>query len=98
MNVPALDEIGSLTLTATIYTSAAGFSATPLYTARLMGSRLLPDDSNRPVLTDALINLITTPALGPRQFTLQIFPFSQGNVTVAQIKSEWQVGWMGIES
>jgi hypothetical protein len=98
MNVPPFDEIGSLTLTATIYTSAAGFSATPLYTARLMGSRLLPDDSNRPFLTDALINLITTPALGPRQFTLQIFPFSQGNVTVAQIKSEWQVAWMGIES
>lgn len=99
VNVPLLDEIGSLILTAPINTSAAGFSATPLYTARLMGSRLLPDNDHLPVLTDALINMVTTPAPGPQQFTLQVFPFSQNStVTVAQIMSEWQVAWMGIES
>jgi hypothetical protein len=96
--VPSLDEIGTLTLTATIHTAAAGFQATPFYTARLMGSRLLPDSDGRPALTDALINLATNPAPGPQNFTLQVFPFSQSDVKVQQIISEWQVAWMGIES
>jgi hypothetical protein len=97
-SVPPLDEIGTLTLTATIHTAAAGFQATPFYTARLMGSRLLPDSDGQPALTDALINLVTNPAPGPQNFTLQVFPFSQSDVKVQKIISEWQVAWMGIES
>jgi len=98
VNVPLLDEIGSLILTAPINTSAAGFSATPFYTARLMGSRLFPNSDGLPALTDALINIVTNPAPGPQSFNLQVFPFSQSDVKVEQIKSDWQVAWMGIES
>lgn len=96
--VPFLSDIGSLTLTAEINTAAAGFQATPFYTARLRGPRLLPDSDGVSSLTDALINLTTTPAPGPRTFTIQIFPFSESDVQVQQILDSWSVAWMGVES
>jgi hypothetical protein len=96
-SVPNLGDIGTLMLTATINTSGGNFQATPFYVARVMGSRLLPDSEGLS-LTDALVNLATVPAPTQQNFTLQIFPFTAGDVSIQTIVNSWQVSWMGIEN
>lgn len=100
--LPDLDNLGTLKLTATINTSAAGFQATPFYVARLMGPRIFTEFEDT-FLADALINLTTDPAPAPRQFTIEIFPFFSSSasgleVSASTVVDAWQVAWMGIEN
>jgi hypothetical protein len=104
--LPDLNNIGTLQLTADVSTSIAGFSATPFYTARIMGQRIFTDSSGKPAaFADALVSLMTNPTPTPQRFRIQIFPFFSfagsgilDGVLVDQISKAWQVAWMGIES
>ncbi len=106
---PGLNEIGTVMFSADINTSAAGFQATPSYVARLMGPRTFegPPVFEGPTelfFADALINLTTDPSTSLKRFTVQIFPFlspkftAAAGISAADILSQWQVAWMGIES
>jgi hypothetical protein len=100
--LPDLSKVGSVVLTADINTAGGGFQAIPCYVARIMGTRFFPDGNDNPTYTDALIDLPTSPAPTPTDFTLRIFPFTASQSTAPVIKVSdvvgvWQVAWMGIE-
>lgn len=100
--LPDLSQIGSVTLTADIHTAGGSFQGIPCYVARIMGPRFFPDGNNNPTFTDALIDLPTSPAPTPTDFTVRIFPFTASQstapvITVGDVIKAWQVAWMGIE-
>lgn len=100
--LPDFSQIGTVTLTADIHTAGGSFQAIPCYWARIMGTRFFPDGNNNPTFTDALIDLPTSPAPTPKDFTVRIFPYTAGQSTAPVIKvgdviNVWQVAWMGIE-
>lgn len=100
-------EVGGSTvgLKAVVDTSAAGFGATPLYSAQVVGSRVLVDERG---LMDGMINIADATPTG---FTLlMIFPSGlqtgDQNLNPDEVFSdpvmlaqglEWSVAWLGIE-
>jgi hypothetical protein len=90
-----------------INTSSAGFHATPVYEARIVGDRILQTSAAGRILVDALISISTNPAPTAQGFTLNIYVFMTvpPQAAVAEIATpttrvipKWQVSWIGIES
>jgi hypothetical protein len=112
---PVQVDLGATTLQfppvriyAKVDTSAAGFQATPEYTARLIGERRYKSGSAPAnyYLRDGVIDVATKPAPTPQAFWVDVFPFLWTVVSGASetftidntLFHGWQIGWIGIES
>ena len=89
--------LGSLMYVREVDTKSARFESTPVYDARLSGTRL-PVVNRVQVFIDALTSISK---VAPTTFELQVFPFAIGegietdDVTAAVHK--WDVAWIGVE-
>jgi len=102
-----IGRLGTAMYQATVDTSSGGFQATPFYVARLVGPRQFTStgDVEKTYVADALINIPQDSTLTTQGFTIQILPVmatvagrAPDLKDLANAVSQWNVGWMGIES